>query len=324
MDTFIGRGLHRSTVETLGLRIVSGEVGEGETLDVVELQRDFDVSLTVIREALRVLASKGLVAARQKRGTFVRPRSEWQLLDGDVLRWQFGSTPSARFFQDLEELRGIVEPPSARLAAERRTPEDLETLQRHLTAMSDAVGDPSAEVEADLAFHQALLLATHNELLARLDVLIRNGLEARDRLVHDAGPHPDPVPAHRAVLDKVAAGDADGAERAMRALIARSVEDLARLRPGAAPPRQSRRRSAASSTAAGTAAPRKVSRTAKTGQTTKPAAKTTKATKTTKTARTVAKTAKTVASATPVKAATGGRRAAPATGRSRSTARSRS
>jgi DNA-binding FadR family transcriptional regulator len=229
VHTFIGRGLHRSTVESLGLRIVSGEIPEGETLDVAELQRDFDVSLTVIREALRVLAAKGLVAARQKRGTYVRPRSEWQLLDGDVLRWQFGGAPTARFFEDLSELRAIVEPSSARLAAQRRTKEDIATLERHLEAMSAAAGDPEAEVAADLAFHQALLRATHNELLARLDVLIRNALEARDRAVHEGPNHPDPVPSHRAVVSAVVKGDANGAERAMRALIARSVEDMARL-----------------------------------------------------------------------------------------------
>jgi GntR family transcriptional regulator, galactonate operon transcriptional repressor len=229
MDTFIGRGLHRSTVESLGLRIVSGEISEGETLDVAKLQRDFDVSLTVIREALRVLAAKGLVAARQKRGTYVRPRSEWQLLDGDVLRWQFGGAPTSRFFEDLSELRAMVEPTSARLAAQRRSEEDIATLQEHVDAMSAAAGNPDAEVAADLAFHQALLRATHNELLARLDGLIRNALEARDRVVHERPNLPDPVPNHRAVLRAVVKGDPDGAERAMRALLARSVEDIARL-----------------------------------------------------------------------------------------------
>ena len=235
VNTYIGRGLHRSTVESLGRRIVAGDLGEGETLDVVALQREFDVSLTVIREALRVLAAKGLVAARQKRGTFVRPRTEWQLLDGDVLRWQFGSSPSPTFFSDLAELRTIVEPACARIAAERRTDADITALEGHLAAMAAGRGDAAAEVEADLAFHQAILHATHNELIARLDVLIRTALEARDRLVHaadDARQHADPVPAHRAVLRQVARRDEAGAERAMRALIARSVADVARLSPG--------------------------------------------------------------------------------------------
>src|SRR5690348_12929498 len=94
MQTYVGRGLHRTTVETLGRRIISGKLAEGETLDVPSLQREFDVSLTVMREALRVLAAKGLVAARQKRGTVVRPRSEWQLLDADVMQWQFADDAS--------------------------------------------------------------------------------------------------------------------------------------------------------------------------------------------------------------------------------------
>jgi GntR family galactonate operon transcriptional repressor len=241
MDTFIGGGLHRSTVESLGQRIVSGAVREGETLDVAELQRTFGVSLTVIREALRVLAAKGLVAARQKRGTFVRPRSEWQLLDGDVMRWQLGVGPSPQLLDDLDELRALMEPEAARLAAARRTEEDLDGLQLHLDAMSASAGDPVAAVAADLAFHQTLLQATHNELLARMGALIRNALEVRDRLVHEATSPRDPVPSHRAVLAAVEKGDPHAAERAMRALIARSVEDLARLRGS----RPARRRPAA-------------------------------------------------------------------------------
>jgi GntR family transcriptional regulator, galactonate operon transcriptional repressor len=243
MDTPIGRGLYGSTVERLGQRIVSGAVAEGEVLDVLELQREFDISQTVIREALRVLAAKGLIAARQKHGTYVRPRSEWQVLDGDVLRWQSHSKVEPRFFDDLNELRAIVEPACARLAAERRTDEDLQRLEAHLQAMTDATGDPASAVQADLAFHRALLHATHNQLMKGLEALIHHALAARDRLVHDAIPREDATPPHRAVFDEVRDGDPDAAEDAMRRLIARSVDDLARI-DGRSARRPTRRRSA--------------------------------------------------------------------------------
>src|SRR5690606_9656668 len=125
MAASAGRGVHGQTVEYIGRRIVTGELEEGATIDVVALESELDVSRTVVREALRVLAAKGLVGARQKRGTFVRPHVEWNLLDRDVLRWQWVERTDAEFFENLQEVRAIVEPAGARLAAQRRTAEDV-------------------------------------------------------------------------------------------------------------------------------------------------------------------------------------------------------
>src|ERR1700712_2993250 len=110
MQQYSARGVHGQTVEVLAQRILTGQVSEGETLDLTALQGEFDVSLTVLREALRVLAAKGLVDARPKRGTFVRPRGDWSLLDADVLRWHFARSQVPGLFDDLHELRTIVEP----------------------------------------------------------------------------------------------------------------------------------------------------------------------------------------------------------------------
>src|ERR1700746_1337182 len=84
-------------------------------------QAEFGVSLTVMRESLKVLAAKGLVGARQKRGTYVRQRADWNLLDPDVLRWQFSAKSGASLLRSLDEVRAIIEPAAARLAALRRT-----------------------------------------------------------------------------------------------------------------------------------------------------------------------------------------------------------
>jgi DNA-binding FadR family transcriptional regulator len=224
-------------VEAIAHQVLAGTLAEGATLDLAALQEELDVSLTALRESLKVLAAKGMVDARQRRGTFIRPRSDWNLLDADVLRWQFQSSAAAfsgtgsPLLRDLDEVRGIVEPASVRLAAERRTDTDLAALEGALTAMGAADNGAPEAVEADLAFHRALLAASHNELLERMEMVISTGLAARDRLVHGPGHHPeDPVPSHRAVLDAVRGRDADAAEKAMRALLAQAAQDLAELR----------------------------------------------------------------------------------------------
>lgn len=246
MSGYARRGVHGQTVEAIAHRVLGGGLPEGATLDLTALQSELDVSLTVLRESLKVLAAKGMIDARQKRGTFIRPRADWNLLDADVLRWQLQSTapatPATReapdqgppLLRDLDEVRGIVEPAAVRLAAERRTEADLAALEGALDAMRQANDGAPEAVEADLAFHRALLAASHNELLERMEMVIATGLAARDRLVHGPGHHPeDPVPSHRAVLDAVRAGDPEAAETAMRALLTQAARDLARLRAAA-------------------------------------------------------------------------------------------
>jgi len=226
--SYAGRGLHGQTVETLALRILGGEIGEGDTIEVPALEAELGVSLTVVREALRVLAAKGLVDARQKRGTFVRPRDSWQLLDPDVIRWQFADHTDQGLLDNLSEIRGIIEPAAARLAAQRRTDEDLEALQAAVQEM-DAAVDPAAAVEADLRFHRALLTATHNELLSRMEVILATGLAARDRLVHGIDHTDNPAPAHAEVLDAIGASDSSAAEAAMHSLLDKARQDLERV-----------------------------------------------------------------------------------------------
>lgn len=244
MAGYARRGVHGQTVETLAHRVLGGEIAEGATLDLAALQAELGVSLTALRESLKVLAAKGMVDARQKRGTFVRPRADWHLLDADVLRWRFetagrqqGEGAAARaaspLLRDLDEVRGIVEPAAVRLAAVRRTDADLAALEAALTAMAGARDGAAEAVAADLAFHRALLAASHNELLERMDQVLASGLAARDRLVHGPGHHPsDPVPGHRAVLAAIRAQDPDAAEAAMHRLLAQAARDLAELSAG--------------------------------------------------------------------------------------------
>ncbi|WP_051951839.1 FadR/GntR family transcriptional regulator [Actinacidiphila yeochonensis] len=230
MTPYARRGVHGQTVETLARRVLSGRIPEGATLDLPALQAELDVSLTALRESLKVLAAKGMVDARQKRGTFVRARADWNLLDADVLRWQFAEgaagTTDTGLLRDLGEVRAIVEPAASRLAALRRDNGDLAALEAALAAMGQESDDASHAVEADLAFHRALLAATHNELLERMEMVIESGLARRDEIVHSSPHGEDPVPSHQAVLDAVRDRDPDAAERAVRALLEQAVRDL--------------------------------------------------------------------------------------------------
>jgi DNA-binding FadR family transcriptional regulator len=217
-------------VEVLANRIMAGEYPEGATLDLPTLREELDVSLTALREALKVLSAKGMIDARQKRGTFVQPRTSWNMLDADVMRWRIASSTDPGLFDQLTEVRAVVEPAAARMAAERATDADLAELAELAAALDlmDTAESVDAAVDADIAFHRRLLLVTHNDFLAQIAQIIAIGLAERDRIVHHATPSDDPVPSHRAVLDAVVAHDPVAAERAMRALVDKSITDLKR------------------------------------------------------------------------------------------------
>ncbi|WP_405659795.1 FCD domain-containing protein [Streptomyces sp. NBC_01166] len=232
MASYSGRGVHGQVVHILGARIVGGGIPVGATLDIRALGEELDVSLTVMRESLKVLASKGLIDARQKRGTFVTERSRWNLLDADVIRWRVEGGGADQLMRDLADVRSIVEPAAAHRAALHRTDADLVALQEALDAMGRARADSAAAAESDAAFHRALLAATGNEMLTRMDMLLEPGLRERDRLVHSHAEAGDPVPSHQAVLDAVRDRDPARAELAMLDLLAKAANDLDRITTG--------------------------------------------------------------------------------------------
>lgn len=224
------RGLHGETVETIGSRIVNGYYEPGSQLLPQQLEHELGISSTVFREAMRVLAAKGLVESRQKLGTVVTPRSAWSLLDADLLRWQEGNE-DASFLDDLAEIRFIVEPAAASLAALRRSDQDLEQLHDALDAMIGAGADGTGVIDADLAFHRALLHAAHNELLTRMEFILESGLRARDMIVHNRSEWPDSVPVHAAILTAVEAANPVAAEQAVLDLLDQSIMDIGQAGP---------------------------------------------------------------------------------------------
>ncbi|MFJ9414318.1 FadR/GntR family transcriptional regulator [Streptomyces sp. NPDC101227] len=221
-----GGGVHKATVEALAKRILDGTYGEGDVLSLADLMAELDVTQTMAREAIKVLAAKGLVDARQKGDSLVRPREDWNLLDGDVLRWKLAAGASSDFFADLLELRRSIEPAAAALAAERRTDDDLAALESALGAMGAADRDPALLVHADASFHTAMLLASNNRFYAQLHRVIVPVLIQRGRSVHDgSGEFEHPYAAHAAVVEAVRNRDVDGAYMATLELLDKSARE---------------------------------------------------------------------------------------------------
>ncbi len=220
--------LHNSLVEQLGLRIVRGDWPPGTRVEVEDLAPQFGASQTALREALRVIREKGMIDSRPKRGTTVRDRDAWKLLDSDVIMWRREvRRDDDRLLAELSELREMVEPASARLAAIHRDDEDIVALEAAFAEFERAGADVGRLDAADQAFHLRLLRATHNELMLRFDVVVIHALDARNRIQHHpGGTWLDPVPDHRAVLEAVIAGNPEAAESAMRHAIRESDEDL--------------------------------------------------------------------------------------------------
>src|SRR5581483_6751937 len=164
-STYPRRGLHGAVVHDIGVRIVSGELKPGDSLPMEDgLAGGADVSRTVVREAIKVLAAKRLVESRPKTGTRVRPRSDWNLLDPDVLAWQLEAGPTREFLEHALELRRMIEPGAARLAAERATDDEITALEEAHAAMTEA-NDLDAWIAPDVLFHSIVLRAARNELL---------------------------------------------------------------------------------------------------------------------------------------------------------------
>ena len=222
-----GRRLRGAVAHYLGTAIVSGAIAPGERLtSEVANSEALDVSRSAYREAMQVLTAKGLVESRPKAGTRVLPRSRWNLLDPTVLAWAFSGEPNIDFVRDLFELRAMVEPEAARLAAERRDKDDLKAMKDALARMRRYTLATDAGRAADRDFHDALLHATRNEVLGSLSASIGAAVSWTTQFKQRARALPrDPVPDHVRVYDAIAAGDGDAAGEAMRALIELALED---------------------------------------------------------------------------------------------------
>lgn len=207
---------------------MSGVYKPGDTFDnEIVFSGQLKVSRTAYREAVRILAAKGLVESRPKTGTQVSQRRRWAFLDPEVLSWIFETPrPDPEFFRSIFELREIVEPAAAALAAERRTIDDLARMRRSLLDMERFGLNVEEGRNADREFHHAVLEATRNDPLQALASSI--GAAVRWTTVFKQRRHMlarDSMPDHWRVFDAIALGDPELARTAMKELIRFALED---------------------------------------------------------------------------------------------------
>ena len=222
-----GRRLRGAIAHKLGTDILAGVFAPGDVLPgEVLFAEELEVSRSAYREAIQVLTAKGLVASRPKTGTRVLPRERWNLLDPEVLGWAFAAEPDLEFVRSLFELRAIVEPAAARLAAQRRTKADLKIMKDALATMRNETLTTDAGRAADREFHTAILQATRNSALLALSASIGAAVNWTTQFKQRARALPrNPIPDHVRVYDAIAAQDGEAAAEAMHELVDLALDD---------------------------------------------------------------------------------------------------
>lgn len=218
---------HICIARSLGVAIVTGVHEPGSLLPgEIEFAAMHGVSRSVIRESLRVLGAKGLIESRPKTGTRVRERAAWNLLDPELLGWMFEGVPSRQFFNDLFQLRMIVEPAAAEVAATSRTANQLSRMGHCLELMAQHGLQSDIGQSADQQFHATMLEATHNELLVNLSGTIAAAVRWTTFFKYRASRHPrDGLPEHRALFETIANADPAAARRATEILVRQAQLD---------------------------------------------------------------------------------------------------
>lgn len=218
--------IHGTVARDLGIDIVSGKFPPGMILDnEITASDQLKVSRTAYREAVRILSAKGLVEARPKIGTRISPRTKWHLLDPDVLYWMFQSEPDEQTLAALFELRRIIEPEGAALAADRRTEEHVERMERALDDMRTHTLATEAGRAADQLFHSTMLEATDNAFLASLTSGVEAAVSWTTVFKQRKSPLRNALPDHIKVFEAVKAADPQAARAAMRELVDQAFVD---------------------------------------------------------------------------------------------------
>ncbi len=221
--------LHTVLVQNLGIAIAEGTLAPHSVLRLDELEARHKVSRSVVREATRVLSSKGMLESRRRLGTVVQPEECWNAYDPQVIRWRLASSKRLEQLQALNELRGAIEPQAARLAAGRASWDvgsDLVSLAARLWAAGQR-GNQDEFLQLDIEFHAAVLRASGNPMFSQLNNLVTEVLTGRTQ--HGLMPH---LPQHEAlqlhvdVANAIQRGEANAAHTAMSRIVEQSSEEI--------------------------------------------------------------------------------------------------
>jgi DNA-binding FadR family transcriptional regulator len=215
-----GNSLHHSVAQDIGARILKGEFAPGTLLpNEAEWCRAYGVSRTAVREAIKMLAAKGLIVSRPKIGSRVQPRDAWNLLDRDVLAWYCAAADQQHFLANMQQLRQILEPEAAALAAENHTATQLADIESAFEGMRDSRSYPDWNT-ADVRFHLAILFAAGNELLVPMGFVIESALgNMFDWTTRHNQDFRSALPLHEQILVAIRQRRPEAARRAVRKLL---------------------------------------------------------------------------------------------------------
>ena len=215
----LGRNLTYGLLDHLGKTIVTGGYVEKAFPTEAELSKQHGVSRSVTREAVKMLTTKGLLSARPRQGTIVQPDSAWNLFDPDVLRWLLERKFSIKLLREFNQLRVAIEPAAASLAAAFADKNGLALIRAGFTRMRVAEAGGDDTLEADIAFHLAILRASTNPFFAQFCDVVATALRTSIRFTNRIQGRTADLAAHEAVLFAIEARDPEASRIAMLRII---------------------------------------------------------------------------------------------------------
>jgi DNA-binding FadR family transcriptional regulator len=227
------RNLTHQLAHDLGLAIVQGRYNASNGLpSEAEICRQYNVSRSGTREAVKMLAAKGLLNSRPRQGITILPESRWNLFDTEVLRWILKSRPSRGLLLEFAQMRAGIEPEAASLAAAHGTPEAIAAIETALQRMIDAESGLDDSLESDIGFHTSILLASQNRFFAQLANFVETALRVSIRFTNAVKGVPGAdVQAHARIFRAITNGNSRSARRATEALLAESIELIEESQP---------------------------------------------------------------------------------------------
>ena len=214
-----GRNLTHGMLDTLGRAIVTGRYESRPFPTEAEIAKTHGVSRSVTREAVKMLTAKGLVSARPRQGTVVQPASAWNLFDTDVLRWTLERKFSVELLRHFNQLRVAIEPEAAALAARYGDAADIQAIRSGLEQMVAGESGLSDPLEADIAFHVAIMRASKNPFYAQFQSVVSTALRTSIRFTNRIKGRSANIADHAAVADAIIARDPAAAKVAMARII---------------------------------------------------------------------------------------------------------
>jgi DNA-binding FadR family transcriptional regulator len=230
----LGRNLTLGMVDRLGHAIVTGSFDGKRFPTEAELTTQYGVSRVVTREAVKMLTAKGLLSSRPRQGTIIEPASSWNLFDTDVLNWLLERKFSVELLRHFTELRLAIEPMAAQFAAQSAGEGEVEAIDAGFRRMELADRGEDDALDADIAFHVAIMHASKNPFFHQFESVVSTALRSSIRFTNRLKGHSASLPEHEAVLEAIRRRDPEGARVAMYRIIADVLALIDAAEPAAA------------------------------------------------------------------------------------------